>query len=236
MWAANKSLRLGPWLVGVRPDVDRTAHAIGALFGAYLDDAANVDESNFSVRRPGSRLRPRPGELYIGGQLAARSDSLTDLLQNLAGYASSVATTPDNVTTTQTRVFVRDGQAVLVDAVRPHLVDDGELPSGVVELPIWEPKVDSTSAVVLVPELLADLQWDAAEVPPPKPGPTSYPIVGVVVMRGDEDIAGLREIWRSASGSLESWRDLLGALHERGSTRAAATGAEYGHHIDDLLR
>ena len=233
---ANVNLQLGSWLVGFRPDVDRTAATLRALFGPYLDDSSTVDESSFSLRRPGSRMRPRPGELYIGGHLAARSDSLPELVQALAWYTSGVAAEPDGLTTTNLRAFTRDGRVVLTDTIRPHLVDDDELPEGVSELHFWEPRVDPATARLVAPDLLSELRWDDAGIPIPPVGPHTYAIAGVVVRRGDEDISGLRDAWRTGSGNLDGWRDVLGDLHASSLTRTALSAAEYGEAVDGLLR
>lgn len=163
--------------------------------------------SNFSIRSPHGFLLRQPGQLYIGGALAARSRSFDYLVKALCGHLAALASTPRPVEEPRVRAFSDGIRVVLTDLPRPGLVNDDVLARrGIHELHLWSPEFAEGPAVTL-PHALTQLAGGQPEAIPP-----SRKVVGVVLS--------------SESGALDHGYEWLHAMNRMGASPTPTNAAD----------
>lgn len=252
---------LGRWLVGVRPDSDRTRRRLIALLGPYLAPGESEARTNFSLRAPGRFPSRQKGSLYIAGGLVLESRRWESLLHALVGYLAGIAAdagddaesaagaratsgpgADDGVENAhrplvQGRVVALDGRAVIVTASCTGPLDVAEIAAlGGAEVPVWQPVIDPASRTVLMPDPLDGLDWSAAGIDPPAAASVPPTVVGVVTGPSFEGRPDLVSAWMTGRRALDEWGVLLSFLDAEGRIRAAATPAEVIARAAELLR
>lgn len=224
---ANIDLLVGRWRVGVRPDTDATRRRLGALLAPHTDTPEEPTRTNFSVRDPNRRLwRNNQASLHVAGDLAIGSTTLQVVAERLAGHLAGVAADVEphphgGRVVVEARVAVQGNRAVLVLANCVGLLDVPDV--NVVEASIWHPVIDASTASIVLPPLLDDLDWRGARLDLPRPLPKRLELAGVVVPAGAEGAANLPSVWLAGRGDLDAWGLLLGNLDHGGAVEVGAT-------------
>lgn len=237
VWASTVTLRIGRWLVGVRPDSDRTRQLLESFLEPYVLAQPEVPaRSNFSVRAPRGRgWLSRAGILYIAGETAARSPDIGTLLLELAGHLAGVAAASEDSAQPRARLLVREGRAVVVDA--PMSVDLAAAGRDITELRYWRPIIDTRRGAVLLPPPLPDLNWAVAgHLPQEQPViELELDLVGVVLSPNRVEQPDIERLWLQTTGDLDGWGLLLDALDHQGRVRSADSADDLRLAVRELL-
>jgi hypothetical protein len=227
---ANVDLRLGRWRVGVRPDTDASRGRLGTLLAPYVDTSGEPTRTNFSIRGSGSWWRRAEAQLFVAGDLVRAHRRLDPVVHHLVGHLAGIAAEPTlerDRTVVAGRLLARGDRAVLVTASCTGPIDTSQVPGApadLVERPVWQPVVDPVERAVVMPPMLADLDWRGARLaPPPAAGPDRLELVGVVTPPDRDGAASLPAVWSASRGRLDEWGVLLGLLDEDGRAVAAHT-------------
>ena len=235
VWASTMTLRIGRWLVGVRPDSDRTAQRLESFLESYVVAQPEVSpRSNFSVRAPRGRgWLSRAGNLYIAGETAARSPDFGTLLLELARHLAGVAAASEDSAQPRARLLAREGRAVVVDA--PMSVDLAAAGRDVTEIRSWRPIIDTRRGAVVLPPPLPDLNWAIVGHPPRDQPVTELDLVGVVLPPNRVEQPDIERLWLQTTGDLDGWGLMLDALDHQGRVRSADSADDLRLAVRELL-
>lgn len=215
MWADTIPLRVGRWLVGVRPDSDRTRRRLLELLAAYVvDDAPDSVRDNFSVRAPRLAVRRGPMQLHVAGETVVKASRLEPVVHALASHLSGLAVQTAGCTRVPGRLVVRGDRAVVVGAAWSAPIVPAA--PGFSEIWTWRPLVLAEQRVVRVPEYLPDLRWRAAGLDAPSEvRPRQLHLEGLVLPAGPSGVPEIVKFWRGSEGHLDEWGLLLSMLEHR---------------------
>jgi hypothetical protein len=233
-WGTLLTVDIAGWIVGIRPDSEATGDELRSLLAAHLVDTTVPVRANFSLRRPVGRLRRRPGELYVAGELVRRSTKSDELVGALLGRLAGLAALSEPLpfegiaAAHHTRLFRMGNRAVIARCSPAWLTDDDALPAGLIEAPTWSPRIDLRRRVVLpTPPLVAHAT-----------GPThdELDLAGVVVLADGEGRADITPMWAGSGGDLDAWGLVLADLQQGGQVHTVSGPDDLAASLTVLLR